>query len=389
MSIGVVLFATTLLEIAMIEIVEVKTKKQQREFLNFPIKLYDGCPYYVPTLMIDEKKIFRKDYVYNETCDVAFFLAYEDGKVVGRISAIVQHASNDKWGQKRVRFTRFDCVDDQRVADALFDAATEWGKQLGMTEIVGPLGYSDLEREGMLIEGFDQFGTYEEQYNYDYYPKLVENYGFVKDVDWLEHKLYLPNPIDERFIEVSKRMLERNKCRMVRTTSLNKFLKQYGRQFFEIIDATYDRLYGTVPFTEKMMDVMVGNFKMIARPQDIALLVNEDDKVVGFAIMFPSISEAVTKSKGRLTLPFLFNFLKAKRHPKILDLGLIGVLPEYETRGIASVMIGLLMELIAENKDFDHLETNLTLEENVHILNMLKRFDKVFNKRRRCYKKDI
>lgn len=373
----------------MITVKPVTTAKQRKQFLNFPIKLYDKNPYFVPPLYVDEKKIFKKDYVYNETCDVSFFLAYnEKGKVVGRISGIIQRSSNEKWKQNRARFTRFDAIDDQDVANALFNAVAEWAKGFGITEIVGPLGYSDLEREGLLIDGFDQLATFEEQYNYPYYQKLIENYGFVKEVDWLEHKLYLPEKEDERLKRVSDMLLKKYELTLIRQKSVRDFIKNYIDKFFDILDETYVNIYGTVPFTDKMKKMMVSNFKLIVRPQDIATITDKTGKVVGFAICFPSIAEIVNKSKGRITLPFIFNFLKTKKHPKVIDLGLIGVLPEYESKGIASAMIAPLMDILRDN-DLDHLETNLVLEDNYHSSNLQKRFTRVYHKRRRCFVKQI
>ena len=168
----------------MVIVKQVKTRKEQRQFVNFPLELYKDCEFFVPCLYMDELAMFKKNYVYNDQSESIFFNAYIDGKIVGRIQGILQHASNNKWKQKRVRFTRFDSIDNQEVANALFNAIETWAKEKGMTEIVGPLGYSDLEREGLLIEGFDQLSTFEEQYNYPYYQKLIENLGYVKEVDW-------------------------------------------------------------------------------------------------------------------------------------------------------------------------------------------------------------
>ena len=170
----------------MVEICEVKTAKQQKQFLQFPLKLYKNNPYFVPPLYGDEKQIFSKDYMYYDQAEAVYFNAYRDGKMIGRISGILQKAANAKWGQNRARFTRFDAVNDQEVANALFAAVENWAKNKNADEIVGPLGFSDLEREGLLIEGFDQLATFEEQYNYDYYQKLIENCGYGKDVDWVE-----------------------------------------------------------------------------------------------------------------------------------------------------------------------------------------------------------
>ncbi|MDY6367602.1 MAG: hypothetical protein SPL13_03690 [Clostridia bacterium] len=372
----------------MIEVKQVITKKDVKEFMNFPKRLYKGNPYYVPVLDMDEKKIFRADYVYNSTCDVVFYLAYKDGVVAGRISGIIQKAANEKWGQKRVRFTRFDSIDDQEVANALFDTVSAWAREKGMTEIVGPLGYSDLEREGMLIEGFDQLSTYEEQYNYEYYQKLVENYGFTKEVDWWEHKIYRPTEDMGKVERISNKMLEKYGLTYTQPKSIKWFLKNYVDEFFEIIDKTYTNIYGTVPFTQGMKDMMVSNFKLLARSKDICLILNEEKHVVGFAIMFPSIAKAANKSKGKLTLPFLLKILRLKRHAEVIDLGLIGVLPEYESKGVASIMMSALAKFIEREKP-DHLETNLILEENAHSMNQFRRFDRVLHKKRRCFIKEL
>ena len=193
----------------MVEVKQVITKKQQREFLNFPLKLYKGNAYFVPPLYADEKQIFSKDYMYYDQAEAVYFNAYRNGKMVGRISGILQRAANRKWNQNRVRFTRFDSINDQQVANALFEAVEDWAKQKGMTEVVGPLGFSDLEREGLLIEGFDQLSTFEEQYNFDYYQQLIENCGYGKDVDWLETKLSAPNGLEQRIETVSNQMIPR------------------------------------------------------------------------------------------------------------------------------------------------------------------------------------
>lgn len=372
----------------MIQIRKVETKREQKEFIDFPIKLYKGNKYYVPMLRMGEKDLFKDSLPYNKVCDVCFFNAYMDGKIVGRIQGIIQTPANEKWGQKRVRFTRFDAIDNQEVANGLFDGVKSWAKERGMEEFVGPLGYSDLEREGLLIEGFEELQTFEEQYNYPYYQRLIENYGFSKDVDWVECKLYAPKERNEKLLRVSNKMLDRYGLRIVQAKTIKEFIDKYSKELFEMIDKTYSRLYGTMPLNDEIVKSIVNDFKLIVRIKDLLLVLDSNDKVVGFSIMFPSISEAVRRSNGKITIPFLIRFLKAKKNPKVLDLGLIGISPEYESKGIATAMIGLLVDFLRES-DIEHLETNLMLENNTHILNLLKHFDRVFNKRRRCFKMDI
>lgn len=372
----------------MLVIKEVKTKKEIRDFINFPNKLYKGNQYFVPMITLGERDIFKASHPYNKVCDVVFYNAYLDNEIVGRIQGIIQTTANEKWNQKRVRFTRFDSIDNQEVANGLFDAVTKWAKDKGMEEFVGPLGYSDLEREGLLVEGFEELQTYEEQYNFSYYQKLIENYGFEKDVDWLEHKLYPPKTKNDRLVELGKKMLDRYHLRLVQTKTVREFIKKYSKDFFEMIDKTYSHLYGTMPLNDEIVASLVGDFKLLVRAKDIMIVLDENDKMVGFALMFPSISEAVRKSRGRLTPLFLFRFFRAKRNPKVFDLGLIGISPEYVSKGIATCIIGLLIDFL-DSSDVDHLETNLILEDNSHMLNLLKRFDSECNKRRRCYKLNI
>lgn len=335
------------------------------------------------------RKRFLKKIIYNVTCDVVFYLCVDEtNKVLGRIEGIIQKAANKKWEQSRVRFTRFDLINDQEVANMLLDAVSEWGKARGMNELVGPLGYSDLEREGLLIEGFDKIQTYEEQYNFDYYQKLIENYGLVKDVDWLEYKLKAPEKIDERLEMVTNKALEKYGLSVYQPTSIKKFIKDYKEKFFEIIDVTYNKIYGTVPFTKGMMDSSISSFNLLLRPQDVVVVKTDKDEIVGFCLVFPSISKIVTKYKGKIGLRFLFEFFKNKKNPRIIDLGLIGVLPEYTIKGVApALVLALQKQFIGHN--IEHLETNLMLEENHNILGLMSNFEKEFTKKRRCYVKKI
>lgn len=372
----------------MLEVREVKTKKEQKDFVNFPIKLYEGNKYYVPMLYGGEFAIFKPDYPFNKVCDTICFIAYDGGKAVGRIQGIIQREANEKWGQRRVRFTRFDAIDDVKVSDALFKAVEDWAAAKGMKEFVGPLGYSDLEREGLLIEGFDQPQTFEEQYNYPYYQKLIEAYGFDKDVDWLEHQLYAPKERDERLIKLSSMMLERYNLHIYQAKSIGELVDKHINGIFNVLEQTYSRLYGTMPLNDKIIENYVKDFKLIVRPQDVLMIMDSEDNIVGFALMFPAISEAVQRSNGHITPSFLYHFLKIKKHPKVFDLGLIGILPQYESKGVATLMIGMVIDFLLES-DTHHLETNLVLEDNYHMLNMLKHFEKVYNKRRRCFKKTI
>lgn len=372
----------------MVEIVEARTKKQQREFIEFPLRLYKNCPYFVPPLYGDEKKIFRSDYMYYDQSEAVYYLAYRDGKAVGRISGILQRASNEKMNEKRVRFTRFDSIDDQEVANALFGAVEAWARIRGMDTVCGPLGFSDLEREGLLIDGFDQLSTFEEQYNYDYYPRLIENCGYGKEVDWNESRLYLPDEPDDRLERSVGLLMKRYNLRIGPAKNIDDFLDKYADGFFTLLDKSYDKIYGTVPFTESMKKSLITSFKLLIDLDHVAVVLNEKDEPVLLGLCFPSISEAVKKSNGHLTPAAIFRILHAKNHPKVLDLGLVGVDPEYANKGIGAFAAAALMRMLRED-GIEYAETNLNLENNHQIQNMWKRFKRVIHKRRRSYVKTI
>ena len=372
----------------MIEVREVKTKKEIRDFLRFTEKHYKNNPYYVPELYSDQLKMFKKNYMYYDQAKAKCFNAYKDGVMVGRVQGIIQYAANTKHSEKKVRFTRFESIDDYEVSNALLDAVCNFGASEGMDTLCGPMGFSDLDREGMLIEGFDQISTFEEAYSYDYYPKLMDHYGLAKEVDWVERKLYPPKEIDPRFERFNDLIMKRYKLHLGQAKNKNDFIKKYGDKIFEIIDTTYKDLYGTVPFTKGMKDLMIANFKLIIDLRFVAVICDENERVVCFGITFPSIGEAIQKSKGHLTPLCIYRVLKLVKHPKVVDLGLIGVLPEYESKGVSSILIGFILKMF-KDLNIEYAETLNNLEDNYKIINCWKNFDNVLHKRRRAYIKQF
>jgi len=372
----------------MVEIREVSTRKDIREFLNFPLRLYKDNPYFVPPLYGDELQMFKKNYHYYTTCETVFYLASREGKTVGRIQGILQKASNEKRNEKRVRFTRFDSIDDQEVANALFGAVEKWALSKGMDTIVGPLGFSDLEREGLLIDGFDQLSTFEEQYNYDYYPKLISNLGYEKEVDWTESKIFPPPEGDDSLDKMSDYVMKRYNLHVGEAPNINKWLEKYQDQFFDIMDKAYANIYGTVPFTEGMKKGLISNFKLIIDLKHVAVVVDENDKVVCFGLCFPSIAKPVQKCKGHLTPLAIIRLLWAIKHPRVIDLALVGVDPEMANMGISAVVAAGLKRILRDPK-IEYAETNLNLEDNHQIQNLWKRFGEVKHKRRRSYVKKL
>lgn len=370
------------------EIIEVKSKKDIKDFIQFPLRLYKNNPCFVPPLYIEEKALFKKNTVYAEQAESVFYIAKKDGKTVGRIQGILQRVANEKWGQKRVRFTRFDCIEDQEAANALLNAVESWAKQRGMEEVVGPLGYSDLDREGLLVEGFEEMSTFEEQYNHAYYAKLLKNNGYAKEVDWVEYKLYAPENVDERIERVSTRMMEKYGLRLGVAKNARKFVKKYGDGFFEVLDKTYVAIYQSVPFTEKMKKNLIDSFKFIVNVKYATVILDKEDKIVGFGLAFPSIGKAVQKSGGRLTPAAIARIWKAIKQPKVIDLALIGVVPEYQNKAIATSIIHEMLKMLTDG-GIEYAETNLNLETNANIRNQWKSFKSVQHKRRRSYVKKL
>ena len=374
----------------MIEVKEAVTRRQQKEFLEFPNILYRGCPYYVPPLYLDERKIFHSDYIYYDTSEAVYFNAYRDGVMAGRISGILQRSSNEKWGQKRVRFIRFDVINDFEVARALFDAVEKWAKEKGMEEVVGPLGFSDLEREGLLIEGFDQMSTFEEAYNYEYYGPFIERLGYSKEVDWVESQVRYPK--DKESADEIRKMAEfvcrRYKLHLGEARNGKEFLDRYKDGFFDILDRSYEKVYGTVPFTDKMKKLLIDNFNLVIDEKHACVILDEHGTVIAMGICFPDISKAMRTAGGRLTPLALVRALRAIRNPEVLGLGLIGVDPEWENRGVSIIIANELVKMLS-NPHLKYADTNLNLEDNAAIQNLWKRFDAKQNKRRRSYVKKL
>jgi len=374
----------------MIQVVKATGRSRQRDFLTFPLKLYKGNPCFVPPLMMDERKLFRKDYHYYDDCEAVYYNAYKDGKMAGRISGIIQRAYNRKHSVKRVRFIRFDVIEDFEVAKALFDAVEIWAKERGMDTACGPLNFSDLEREGLLIDGFDQLSTFEEQYNASYYQDYIERLGYVKEVDWLESKITAPDDPEreQEMVQLSSFIMKRYKLHFAKAPNIKAFLRKYAEDFFTVLDKSYEDVYGTVPFTEGMKKLLMSNFSLILDMEHLALVLDENEKPVCLGLCFPSIAKAVQKSGGRLTPGCIIRILKSVKKPDIIDFGLIGVDPEWANRGVSMIIAAELVRML-KAPGLKWAETNLNLEDNYAINNLWNRFGHEQHKRRRSYVKKL
>ena len=373
----------------MVKLKEVKTKKDIKTFVDFPNKLYKDCKYYSYPLRSDELGMFNpKKNLSLSDCEVVSYLAYNDGEVVGRIQGIIQRAYNKKTGENRIRFSRFDSVNDIEVARALFDAIEKWGKEHGMTIIHGPLGYSDLDREGMLIEGFDEMCTFEEWYNYPYYKELLERLGYEKDVDWLERKIYPPDKVDAKVERIAQMVEKRYNLKKVEMKSKRKFLKKYKDGIFDVLDEAYNDLYGVVPYTKELKEQLFKQFKAYVDLKFCFVIVDENDKVISFGVSLPALNKAVYKSRGRLTIPAIFRLLKALKHPEVVDFAIIGVKPEWQNRGVNALALRYIMANMAKF-GVKYCETNLCLENNVKINQTWSYIKHDIVRRRRAFKKEL
>lgn len=370
---------------------KVSSKKELKTFIRFNYELYKGNPYSVPDLYDDMLNTFSsKENAAFEFCEAEYFLAYKDNKVVGRVAAIINNRANQTWDKKEVRFGWIDFIDDEEVSSALLKAVEDWGKQKGMDTITGPLGFTDMDAEGMLIEGFDQLGTMATIYNYPYYPQHMEKLGFEKDADWVEFKLMVPDKLPEKFIRISEIILQKYKLKIKKLTRKEIKEKHYGQKIFDLINEAYAPLYGFSKMTQGQIDQYVNTYLPLLDLRMVSIVETEDGELVAAGISMASLSKALQKAKGRM-LPFgWFYLLKALfiKRPKVLDLLLVGVKPEYQSKGVNALLFYDLVPTF-KKMGFVYGESNPELEENKKVQAQWSAFESVQHKRRRAFKKAI
>lgn len=374
----------------MVKIKEVKTRKDIKNFIMFPVRLYKDCKFYVPQFYSDEKKLFTKRNIYKDVTKHKFFLAYKNNKIVGRIQAIIQLQYNSMHNEKRIRFGRFDCINDKEVSRALLDAVVKYGKEEGMDTLCGPLNYTDADREGLLIEGFDELSTLFESYNYPYYKDLIEDYGLVKEVDWYEFHLTRPDLIPDKLQRIIDRAFEANNLHLAPTNmSKRKYINKYGYEAMNVLNEAYKDLYGVVPLDEKMKRQTIDQARLILRKEFLPIILDKNEQVVGFGLCMPSITKALVGSSGKLSNPVtLIKVLRALYKPEGAELLLVGLLPKYKGAGINSVFIQDMLEGFTK-RGLKFYETNLNLEYNTAVMSQWKWFNSRQHKKRRCYVKSI
>lgn len=373
-----------------LRLVRVTTKDQLREFIQFNLDLYKDNPNHVPDLINDEiKSLSRESNPAFEFSEADLFLVKRGGEVVGRIAAIINHRANKKWGQTRARFGWVDFIDDNEVVDLLFDTVENWARERGCTEMHGPMGFTDLDKEGMLVEGFDQLGTMITIYNYPYYPKQLARRGYTKDVDWLEYKIYIPKIVPEKHARMSQIVQDRYGVKLLKFDE-REDLMQYGRDIFELINEAYSPLYGVTELTNTQIEYYIKQYLPMVNLDFINLVVNNDDEVVGFGITLPSIVRALQKANGKLFptgFAYILSALKSKR-PEVVELLLIGVKPEYQNKGITALIFEDLIKVMNKYQ-VKYAESNPELESNLSIMMQWNYFKKVHHKRRRAFQKKL
>jgi hypothetical protein len=372
-----------------LEIREVRTGKEMKKFVTFPLKLYKDHPYYVPSLTFDEINTFdpEKNPAF-DFCESICFLAYRDQKIVGRVAGFINHNANKWWDLNNARFGWYDVIDDLQVSKALIDAVSLWGKKKGMNTLTGPMGFTDMDHQGMLVEGFDIIGTFATLYNYPYYIKHMDVLGFVKDADWKEFRIQMPDKLPERFERMASIVSQKLELRVVKYKSLKKLVKHYGEKIFKLWNDTYNVLYGYSPLTDKQVKYYIKMYLSFVRPDLISIVVNKNDDVVGMGITIPSLSKAFQKSKGNI-FPFGFlHLLKAIRKNDVVDLYLMGVHPDYQGKGVNAMIFADLTPIFIKN-GFTIAETNPELETNTKVQLLWSDLSPRHVRTRRVYKKEL
>ncbi len=379
-----------------IDIKRVSNRKELRDFIQIHYDMYRDCPQAVPFLFSEEMNTLRSDRnAAFECCESDYFIAYRDERPVGRVAAIINNRANERWQRKQVRFGWLDFIDDEEVCRKLIETVEQWGRERGMTEIAGPLGFTDMDREGLLIEGFDQDATMYINYNYPYYQHHIENIsGFEKDNDYVEYKVKVPDVVPDKFHKISEMITKRYNLRVRKFTRQELLQEGKGREVFDIINATYKDLYGYSQLSERQINQLVDQYIKIA---DLNLVTAVEDwntpehKMIGFGITFPSFTSALRKTRDGRMLPFgWWHLLRTLKWHKtdVVDLLLIGVLPEYRAKGANSLIFDDLIQWF-QRYHFKYAEAMQQMESNEGVRSQWQYLEATQHRRHRCYRKDL
>ena len=370
---------------------KVSSRKELKTFVRFGNRLYKGNRYYVPCMPFDDMNTLDHDKNGAfDFCEAEYWLAYKDDKVVGRVAAIINHKANEAWKVKQVRFGWIDFIDDLEVSKALLDRVIAFGKSHGMTQVVGPLGFTDFDPEGMLVEGFDRLSTMALIYNHPYYPEHMKKHGYYKETGWVEYRITIPQELPERHVKLAELVKERNKLKVRKLTKRQIRKEGYGRKLFELINQTYCVLYGYSLLSPKQIDQYVDVYLSLVDMRMLTFIENEAGDLIAAGISIPSLSEALQKCNGEIFPLGWWHLIKAMflKKPETLDLLLIGVRPDYQNKGVNSL---LFVDLFQNYKKlgFKYAETNANLETNAKVQAMWDPFEKEQHKKRWVFGLDI
>ncbi|MDD4493784.1 MAG: GNAT family N-acetyltransferase [Eubacteriales bacterium] len=372
----------------MVDIKLVQSNSDLKKFIKFPHSLYSGNPQWVPPLIMDEINTLRKDKnpVF-EHSEANYWLAYKDGKIAGRIAGLINHKYNEVNNFKHARFGWIDFIDDEEVSQTLIETVENWAREKGMTHIHGPLGFCDLDRQGMLLEGYDDLGMLITIYNYPYYPVHLEKLGYQKDIDWVEFELKVPESIPEKLERINEIVLKRSKLRILDVKKPKEFLP-YAEGLFELMEEAYKDLYGAVPLNEKQVESYIKQYFGFVNPNFVKIILDNDDKIAAFGITMPSLSTALQKTGGRL-FPFGFiSILKAIKKNDRLDLYLVAVRPDLQGKGVTALLLTEINKAAIKH-GIKYAETGPELENNSKVQALWKFFEVRQHKRRRCFIKEL
>lgn len=365
----------------------VRSKKQKKAFVNLPFEIYKKTPLWVPPIKTDELKALDPELnPASDYCDSEFWLVMKDGKAMGRISAIINHKYNEKTGKKLGRFSRLEFFDDKETFLLLMDAAVAWIKEKGMEFIHGPLGYSNLDTQGMLIEGFDHLPSVASVYHMPYYKQHLDAYGFEKEIDWIEFRLTLGEKATEKAKRGAAIVKKRYGFEVV-TFASNKEMLPYVQPIFHVVNNAFEKLHFVTPFNDKMIDSYTQKYFKLINPKFVRVIKKEEE-IIAFMIAVPSLSEAMQKANGSL-FPFgFYHILNAMKNPQVLDLFLIGTMPEHENSGAAVLLFAEIQEEM-QKQGIQFMETTGIFETNHNVISNWKNYDHIQHKRRRCFIKPI
>lgn len=367
-----------------VHIAEVKDSAGMQAFIDFPYQLYKDNPFYLPTLKADTKAAFdaHKNPAF-DFCTARYWLGYKEGKLAGRIAGIINHAVMEQWGERYMRFGWIDFIDDAAVAHALIHTVERWAMQENMKAVHGPLGFTNFDHAGLLIEGFDEPASFAAMYNHPYYATHLQSAGYEKETDWVEYKIRVPSSMPPKIKKLAEIVARRYRLRMVKARS-KKEIAAYAPAIFKLMNKAYEGLFGMVPLTQRQIDYSIRKYFSMVKPEYVSLVLDEHDELAAFGIAMPSLTAAMQKAKGKLFPLGIFHIIRAFRHHSVADLALVAVRPDLQGKGVNALLMHHMAAAFIK-AGVQYAESNPELETNSKVQSQWALFEKRQHKRRRCF----